>query len=64
MARAHPPPRPRPPHAQPTLSPRACPCTHRYQRDVVALRVVIANPLTTEADIDANLNEQLSLIRG
>jgi len=34
----------------------------KYERDVVALRVVIANPLTTEADIDLNVNDQLDIV--
>jgi len=33
----------------------------KYQRQTVALRVVIANPLTAESDIDAVLEDQLSI---
>ena len=33
----------------------------RYNRGIVALRVVIANPLTTERDIDLNVDAQLSI---
>jgi len=35
----------------------------KYNRDVVALRVVIANPLTTDADVDTNFNDQMAIIR-
>ena len=34
----------------------------KHGRDVVALRVVIANPLTTEADIDLNVSDQLAIL--
>ena len=33
----------------------------KHGRDVVGLRVVIANPLTTQADIDTNVNDQLAI---
>lgn len=34
----------------------------RHNRRVVALRVVIANPLTTESDIDQTLHDQLKIL--
>jgi len=35
----------------------------KYNRDVVALRVVIANPLTTDGDVDTTFNDQMDIIR-
>jgi glutamate decarboxylase len=34
---------------------------HGVERPITALRAVLANPLTTETDIDAVLNEQIYL---